>query len=505
MAGTVVGQAIIQLDVDGSNEVEAKVGKSMGGIQSTLMKTGAIMSAAITAPVVLMGKAMITAASDYQESLNKVQVAFGDSSKSVEDFASKTLSTAGIAKGSALEMASLFGDMGTSMGLPQTEMAKMSTNLVQLAGDLASFKNVNIDQVQGALAGIFTGETESLKRLGIVMTETNVEAYAMSQGITKSYSEMSQAEKVALRYEYVMNSTKNAQGDFARTSDGTANSTRTFQEALKELNVELGEKLLPIITPVIEKMTEMIKGFSKLDPNWQMIILGLVFALAILGPIISLITSLTTAWTFAQWLLNAAMAANPIVLIILAIVALIAIVALVIANWDQLSSFFKDLWEKIKTAFTNGVQKAKDTLITWVNGMKAVGKNIVDGIKNGLSDGWSKLVDWLTDKLKALKDKILGIFGIKSPSKWAKEMVGENLVLGLKIGMGNELDNLQSQLPLMLGNTFSGTLSPNASISKNYNPNLNVVVNVEQDSFGNVVSKAKLFGQGTASERLARA
>lgn len=504
MAGTVVGQAIIQLDVDGSNDVEAKVGKSMGGIQSTLMKTGAIMSAAITAPVVLMGKAMITAASDYQESLNKVQVAFGDSSKSVEDFASKTLSTAGIAKGSALEMASLFGDMGTSMGLPQTEMASMSTNLVQLAGDLASFKNVNIDQVQGALAGIFTGETESLKRLGIVMTETNVEAYAMSKGIKKSYSEMSQAEKVALRYEYVMNSTQNAQGDFARTSDGTANSTRTFQETLKELNVTLGEKLLPIITPVIQKMTEMISGFAKLDPKWQMIILGLIGALAILGPVITLITSLVTAWTFVQGIFNAVMAANPIALVILAIVALIAIVAVVIANWSQISSFFVNLWGNIKSAFTNGINSVKNTLKSWVDGIYTVGSNIVSGIISGLSNGWGALVNWLKNQLGNLKKTILGFFGIKSPSKWAKEMVGENLVLGLKIGMGNELDNLQSQLPLMLGNTFSGTLSPNASISKSYNPNLNVVVNVEQDSFGNVVSKAKLFGQGTASERLAR-
>ena len=128
-------------------------------------------------------------------------------------------------------MASLFGDMGTSMGLPTDAAAKMSMSLTGLAGDLASFKNLSLDEVQTALAGVFTGETESLKRLGIVMTETNLDAYALANGFGKTTNEMTQAEKVQLRYAYIMEMTKNAQGDYARTADGTANSIRTFQES----------------------------------------------------------------------------------------------------------------------------------------------------------------------------------------------------------------------------------------------------------------------------------
>ena len=123
-------------------------------------------------------------------------------------------------------MAALFGDMGTAMGQTPAEAAKMSESLVGLAGDLASFKNIGIEEAQTALKGIFTGEGESLKSLGVVMQDSTLEAYAMATGQKKAYDEMTQAEKVALRYAYVMDATKNAQGDFARTSGGTANQLR---------------------------------------------------------------------------------------------------------------------------------------------------------------------------------------------------------------------------------------------------------------------------------------
>ncbi len=139
-------------------------------------------------------------ASDYEESLNKVRVAFGSSSSSVEEFSKTAIDSIGLAEQSALDMAALFGDMATSMGLTRPAAAEMSTSLVQLAGDLSSFKNINIEEVTTALAGVFTGETESLKRLGIVMTEANVQAYALEKGIKKKLNTMSQAEKVALRF-----------------------------------------------------------------------------------------------------------------------------------------------------------------------------------------------------------------------------------------------------------------------------------------------------------------
>mgnify|MGYP001451729452 FL=1 len=226
--------------------------------------------------------ASVKFASDYNESLNKVNVAFKGSAKSVEDWSKTTLDSYGIASGTALEMASLFGDMATSMDIPTKSASDMSMTLVGLAGDLASFKNIAIDEAETALKSIFTGETESLKNLGIVMTQTNLDAYALAKGFGKTTSEMTEAEKVQLRYAYVLDKTKNAQGDFANTSDQTANSLQTFQQSVIELATTFGQELLPVITPIIRLATELIKCFAKLPKPIKMVIafIGLLVAAA---------------------------------------------------------------------------------------------------------------------------------------------------------------------------------------------------------------------------------
>jgi urease gamma subunit len=260
---------------------------------------GAKMSLNLSLPIAAIGAASFKMASDVEESLNKVRVAFGSSSTEVEAFADTTLESFGIARGSALDMAALFGDMATSMGITQSESAKLSTSLVGLAGDLASFKNIALSEVQTALSGIFTGETESLKRLGVVMLETNLEAFALEKGITKKYKAMTQAEKVALRYEFVLNATKNAQGDFARTSDGAANQMRIFQESLKEVGAQFGSVLLPILTPVIKAFNTLLKGLSSLTETQKNFIVGLLAVTATLGPLISLVGSLYSTYAEA--------------------------------------------------------------------------------------------------------------------------------------------------------------------------------------------------------------
>ncbi len=265
--------------MDGAKSKFQAMGDKLTGV-------GQSLAIGVTLPVVAAGTAMVNLASDYNESLNKVGVAFGGSADDVIAWSETTLDSFGIAGGTALDMAALFGDMGTSMGIPQDEAANMSTSMTGLAGDLASFKNIGIDQAMTALNGVFTGETESLKMIGIVMTEANLDAYALANGFGKTTNEMTQSEKVMLRYQYVMEMTKNSQGDFANTSDGTANSIRVFQESLKELGAEFGQKLLPVITPIIQNLTDMIKGFGDLDDGTQKVILGFGGVAAVAGPLL---------------------------------------------------------------------------------------------------------------------------------------------------------------------------------------------------------------------------
>lgn len=259
--------------------------KSVKKAGDELQSFGKQASLYLTAPLVLAGGYAVKMASDYEESINKVDVAFKNNSQQVKDWAKNTLNSFGIAEGTALDMAALFGDMGTSMGFTTGAAAEMSMSLVGLAGDLASFKNIGIEQATTALNGVFTGETESLKRLGVVMTEANLSAFALSEGIRQNYQDMSQAEKVALRYKYILSVTQNAQGDFARTQQGAANQMRIFQESLKQLAVSFGQVILPLFTNILSKINEWIKAFGQLDPNVKKVLVVIAGLAAALGPL----------------------------------------------------------------------------------------------------------------------------------------------------------------------------------------------------------------------------
>ncbi|HIS65152.1 MAG TPA: hypothetical protein IAA83_07270 [Candidatus Avoscillospira avistercoris] len=325
-----------------------------------LNAAGNTLTMGLTAPLVAAGTAAVNYASDTEESMNKVQVAFGDAAQSVLAWSDSTLTSIGLAKGTALDMAALYGDMATSMGYSQEAAADMSKTLVNLAADLASFKNISIDEANTALKSIFTGETESLKNLGVVMTQVNLESYAMAQGIKKSYQEMTQAEQVQLRYNYVLAQTQNAQGDFARTSTGTANQLRILQESLKEALATIGGDMLPIVTPVITKISELTQSFASLDEETRKQIVQTGIFLAALGPMLKLTGGITSAVsagvtayqalraahaaaTASQTALNVAMTANPIGAVITAVGALVAVLGSLAAASALAGSSQKDL------------------------------------------------------------------------------------------------------------------------------------------------------------------
>lgn len=335
-------QSINQIRLDHLN-------KGLDEAARRLSTAGNALTAGLTVPLAAAGVASVNFSSDMQEAINKVEVAFGGAADSVKEWSSTTLNSIGLAQGTALDMAALFGDMATSMGYSQDAAAQMSMALVNLAADLASFKNIGIDQASTALKSIFTGETESLKELGVVMTQANLEAYALAEGYTTAYTAMDQAQQVAVRYQYVLANTQNAQGDFARTSDSTANQLRIFRESLKEAAATAGDELLPVITPIIGKLNELIQTFGDLDEGTQKAVVQTGLFLAALGPMLKVTggittavkagitvyqtlrtvmaanTAATTAATAAQTGLNAAMTANPVGLLVTAIGTLLAV------------------------------------------------------------------------------------------------------------------------------------------------------------------------------------
>jgi len=330
----------VRITGDASNLVSAlkQANTKVSAFGTAMKNAGRNLSLGLTLPLAVAGGAAIKFASDFQESMNKVDVAFGNSKQQVKDFAQTTLQQFGIAEGSALDMAALFGDMATSMGLTRPAAANMSTSLVGLAGDLASFKNIGIEQATTALAGVFTGETESLKKLGIVMTEANLKQFAMEQGISSNIKTMSQAEKVALRYKFIIAKTANAQGDFGRTSDGAANQMRIFQESMKELSAKFGQVILPMFTKLVAFANGLLQKFSELSPATKKIIIVIAGIAAALGPVLYILGTLVTLAPAIGTALTVML--GPIGLIV---AGLTAIAVVIYKNWAGIKQALVDV------------------------------------------------------------------------------------------------------------------------------------------------------------------
>lgn len=231
----------------------------VGDIKPKLKSLAMALTAAFSVKkLVDFGRQSIETASDLAEVQNVVDTAFGESKQKMEDFADTAVKTYGISKLTAKQTGSNFMAMAAGMGLANDSASDMAMALTGLSADMASFYNVGQDVASTALKSIFTGETETLKQFGIVMTDANLQAYALSKGITKSTADMSQAEKVQLRYNYVMSQTALAQGDFAKTSDSWANQTRILSEQWKEFGATIGTVLMNVLLPAVKAINSLL-------------------------------------------------------------------------------------------------------------------------------------------------------------------------------------------------------------------------------------------------------
>ena len=204
------------------------------------------------------GKEAIGIASDLQEVQNVVDVTFGSSAGQIQTWADNAGKQFGLTEIQAKRFASTLGAMMKSAGMAGPEIVQMSTDLSGLAADMASFYNLDFETAFQKIRSGLSGETEPLKQLGINMNVANLEAYALSQGITKAFDKMSQSEQIMLRYQYMMSATADAQGDFARTSDSYANSMRTWETNMDTLKAKMGKVFITGLTPVINNLNEII-------------------------------------------------------------------------------------------------------------------------------------------------------------------------------------------------------------------------------------------------------
>jgi hypothetical protein len=388
-----------------------KVAFGMRGVDQAAMATTkalAKMGAVTAVAVGVLGRPLINAASSLEESMSKVNVVFGAGATKVKDFASTAATSLGLSKQQALEAAGTYGNLFQAFGTGQTQAAEMSTQLVQLAADLASFNNTSVDDALMALRSGLSGEAEPLKRFGIAINDARLKTEAMNLGLYKGKGVLDVTAKSQAAFALIMKDSSLAQGDFARTSDGVANQQRILAAQFKDIQAELGTALLPVFKTVLNflnerfvpALREIANVFGKDGIAAGLKATGTAFlnfttnlgatgtaVLTLVTGIIALrlavmayntvmalsavflpifVTSLRGA-TVAQTQLNVAMYANPIGLVVAAVVALIAGMVLLYMRFEIVRKVINTVAEVLKVSLMNALIIVNNFFLFFIN------------------------------------------------------------------------------------------------------------------------------------------
>ena len=418
-----------------ANAAQAK--KELNDVAGTASKIGdkfskfrAPAAAALGAIGLGAGKA-ISSASDLNETISKSNQIFGANAGSIEKWAGGAAKNLGLSKQSALESAAGFGDMFSQIGFAGDQAAKMSTDVVGLSADLGSFNNLPTADVSERIAGAFRGEYDSLQKLIPNISAARVEQEAMAATGKKSAKDLTAQEKATAVLAIVQKDGARASGDFARTQDGAANSTKIAAATAQDLAAGLGQQLLPAYTAVLQFAT----GFLTKMQEHQGVVTAVVAVVGILAAGLLAASAASTIYTgvlavqkialgisaAAQWALNAAMLANPVGLIILAIVALVAIFVVAYKNSETFRNIVngalnavlavaKVVWNGIKAAaqavwsFISGYVRLQIAIVTAViKALVAVAKAVWEAIKSAAVSVWNGIKSSFSSAVESIK------------------------------------------------------------------------------------------------------
>ncbi|GLV22012.1 hypothetical protein TomMM35A_18650 [Sphingobium sp. TomMM35A] len=366
--------------------------KRLKAAQKSISKTadgfkniGAKLSLAVTAPLAAFAAKSFSAATDAVELQSAFDQTFGKMAESMNKWAEQTGDAMGRSTQEMQKAANTFGIFFNTAD--PSKAAAMSQEFAKLAQDLGSFYNTDTETAIEKLRSGLSGESEPLRDFGVFLTEATVQAKAMEMGLTGVGNELTEQEKILARYQLILEATKNAQGDVARTSDGTANQMRAAQAAFEELQVTVGTKLLPVLTPLITKLAEALNWFTTLPQPVQNTALAVGAIAAVVGPIAlgiggimsgfaALLPILTTIAGFVvasliPALASIAVALSPILIPLAAVAAAVGAVYYVWKNWDTIGPILARLYNGVKTWLVDKLGRVWD----WLQGkIKAVGQ-----------------------------------------------------------------------------------------------------------------------------------
>jgi hypothetical protein len=310
----------------------------------------AIKKAAIPAAAALAGLAAaagpaISAASDLEENLSKVNVIFGEGAKEIENFAKTAATALGQSQNAVLEAAGTFGTFGKAAGLGGVELAKFSNDFTALASDLASFNNTSPEEAVNAIGAALRGEAEPLRKFGVLLNDATLKTAALELGIYDGNGALTAQQKILAAQNVIYKQTTTAQGDFGRTSDGLANSQRILKAQLQNLQIEIGKGLLPVVQAILPPL-KAFAAWAVENPKAFKIVAGTIAGIAT-----------------AILAVNFAMAANPFTLIAVGIAALVTGLAVAYTKFEQ----FRNIVNTVLNGLIGGFEMFANAYIGAIN------------------------------------------------------------------------------------------------------------------------------------------
>jgi len=421
-------------DLEKTRATWKRFGDEVTKTSKKMQTAGVALSAGLTAPILLAARKAVMAASDLQESLTKTQAVFIDSTHVVSKFAETSAGSFGLARQAALDYASSFGLILQAGGKTEAQSAGMSVVLAKLSADLASFYNVDLETAATKLKSGLVGEAEPLRAFGVLLSETAVAARALAMGFKEEGGTLSETAKVQARYAIILEQTRKAQGDFAKTSDGLANQSRILKANVADLAAEFGEVLLPYVQRAVKAVGDLVEKFRALSPESKKVVVQIAAFAAAIGPLLivfgtagSLIGGLATGFAavgkivspLAPVLANAGGALGLIRTALLALtgpvgVAVALVAGLVIAwktNFLGLQDIFLPVLRRIAVMFGDLYSNIRDTMTqiyetvvdAWTGVVRAA-QPIIDFFVGFVQYQWAVLANAIEVTLRFVTD-----------------------------------------------------------------------------------------------------
>ena len=449
----------------------------------------------VTVPVMAVGVASYKMAADMQDAVGATEQIYKDAADSVKNWADNLESYYGIAEGEALEYANMMGSMLQNIGgLTEEEAAKQAQALIELAGDLTAMYGGTTQDAVRALTGSLKGNNTMLDNYGMAVNDAMIKTKAFEMGIYSGKGEMDLATKQAATLALIMEQTGAAQGQAAREAEGASGTLRGLGTELKNIATDLGEVLLPSITPFIAKIKEIISGFGTLSPEAKKIIVIIAGIAAAIGPLLILVGQMSLGLSSIIKLFGGFSAASGAATtatgglstvigaltgpIGIAIAAIAAITAIIVALWKTNEDFrenVKAIWEQIKEIFTLAFEKIESIIMTFYEGLKAWWEEnsaAVLELLNTLWDTIATIFNTALEVIRGLLDVFIGLF----TADW--ERMGEGIKTiftsmwdGIKTIVANAWDILKGAFGILVG-SISGWFSSLVKSAVDWGKNL---------------------------------